>query len=132
VTTVYLATAGEYSDYRVCHVFARREDAEAYAGSDDVKEMELQEGPVEMRIWYRLWWWPDRPDQEKGDGLRSSNPVIYGDERRDFDGDPRHAEHSWDHSLRNVLSVEGWNRDQVLKVYSEQRAQYIAAKEGVS
>lgn len=33
---VYLATAGEYSDYRVKHAFARREDAESYRLGDDV------------------------------------------------------------------------------------------------
>ena len=27
---IYLAMSGEYSDYRVRHAFARREDAEAY------------------------------------------------------------------------------------------------------
>jgi hypothetical protein len=35
---IYLATRGEYSDYRVCHAFARREDAEAYKLGDDVAE----------------------------------------------------------------------------------------------
>ena len=53
---VYLATAGEYSDYRVCHAFARREDAESYKLGDDVKELEVHDGPVEVRYWYDLDW----------------------------------------------------------------------------
>jgi hypothetical protein len=133
MTTIYLATAGEYSDFRVCHAFSSREDAESYKLGDDVKEMEVHDGPVEVRRWYRLCWFADQPDRRSGDGLISSNPVIHDDERRDFDGDPRHAEHQWDDSLgRNILTVEGWDRALVKKVYGEQRAQYLARQEGVS
>lgn len=130
---VYLATAGEYSDYRVCCAFSKREDAESYPLGDDVLELEVHDGPVEVRRWYWLWWFADQPDRKRGNGLISSNPVIHDDGLRDFDGDPRHAEHRWDHSLnRNVLTVEGWDKQLVMKVYSEQRAQYLARREGVS
>lgn len=123
---VYLATAGEYSDYRVRHVFARREDAEAYQLGDDVEERELQSGPVEVRRWYVLRWEPrlgDRP----GDGLAMANPHE-DSEYRDFDGQPGHAEHQWIELApgRTLLKVGGWNLARVRKVYSEQRAQYLA------
>lgn len=132
---VCLATSGEYSDFRVCHAFAKREDAEAYALGDDVREMEVREGPVEVRTWHMIWWDSARPDQERDpQGYRNANPHEYSDQR-DFDGDPRHAEHQWnkDHNgVRRMLSVGGWDRDQVRKVYSEQRAQHLARAQGIS
>lgn len=127
---VYLATSGDYSDYRVRHVFARREDAEAYALGDDVEEFEVQEGPIEVRPWHQLMWWPGRPDRQAA-AFASANPLVYSTERRDYDGNPRHADHHWD-DARACLEVEGWDRDRVKKVYSEQRAQYLARKEGIA
>ena len=53
---VYLATAGEYSDYRVRHAFTREEDAEAYPLGDDVLELEVHDGPVEVRTG-TCWTW---------------------------------------------------------------------------
>ena len=132
---VYLATAGEYSDFRGCHAFAKREGAEAYALGDDVMEMELHDGPVEVRTWHTLWWDSARPDEERDPrGYRQANPYE-SSESRDFDGAPRHAEHRWnkDHNgVRSTLSVGGWDRDQVRKVYSEQRAQQLARQQGIS
>jgi len=137
---VYVATHGQYSDYRICHVFRNREDAEAYADSDNVEEYELLEGPVERRAWHRLYWHAGQPDQDPG-GVRAGNPWMFSD-HHDFDGDPRRVEHKWT-SRRAVnaddvvfdmpvLTVEGWDRDRVLKVYSEQRAQHLARQQGVS
>ena len=130
---VYLATAGEYSDYRVCHAFTRREDAESYKLGDEVKELELHDGPVEVRTWHRLTWNTRMEDRSGGD-FYSANPHVF-DELKDFDGDPRRAGHQWalpPQVIAPVLYVEGWDRRLVLKVYSEQRAQYLAKQEGVS
>jgi len=125
---IYLATAGEYSDYRVCHAFTRREDAEAYPLGDDVLELDVHDGPVEVRYWYDLDWRADWGDR-KSDGFRLANPHI-DSERRDFDGNERHVEHTWSGGIH--LNVQGWDRQAVLKVYSEQQAQYLARREGVS
>ena len=131
MTKVYLATSGEYSDYRVQHVFARREDAEAYELATGVEEYELQGGPVEVRVWHILWWNAEQPDAER-DGSRLGNPWELTDSR-DFDGNPRRAAHDWGRRFgERVLRVQGWDRERVLKVYSEQRAQYIARQQGVS
>jgi len=124
---VYLATRGEYSDYRVCHAFAHREDAEAYLLGEDVKEMELHDGPVEVRYWYDLDWRAEWRDRE-GDGLAVANPLV-NSELRDFDGDEKNVTHEW---TGKWLTVKGWDKQLVLKVYSEQRAQYLARQEGVS
>lgn len=133
MTTVYLATAGEYSDYRVKHAFARREDAESYKlGDNDVLELEVHEGPVEVRRWYELRWWPAHGDHD-GRGLAEPNPWT-DSEYRDYDGDEKHAEHRWMdlNPARALLVVGGWDLALVKKVYSEQRAQYLARKEGIS
>jgi hypothetical protein len=130
---VYLATSGEYSDYQIAHVFARQEDAEAYQGADRVEEYEVRDGPVEMRAWHLLLWSPDRGDRE-ADSLAMANPHE-GSSLKDFDGKPRNVTHAWygpPQRTGPVLYVEGWDLDRVRKVYSEQRAQYLARKEGVS
>ena len=135
---VYVTSAGEYSDYRITNVFRNREDAEAYVrdhGDESaVEEYELREGPVERRNWYTYYWNADQPDHGR-DGIRMGNPWEYGPDARDFDGDPRHVRHHWTRppaGHANVLRIEGWDRDRVLKVYSEQRAQELARREGVS
>lgn len=126
---VYLATSGEYSDYRIQHVFARREDAEAYPLGDDVEERQVHDGPVEVRLWHVITWRADRPDEPASD-VRLGNPYVMN-YRRDFDGRPGHTEHDWagpPERTGPVLNVGGWHGDRVRKVYSEQRAQYIAGK----
>lgn len=126
---VYLATSGEYSDYGVCHAFARREDAMSYALGDDVLELEIHEGPIEVRAWHSMEWRPYLPDRE-ADTHHVANPWR-GTENRDFDGRPKHAGHRWevDHLGHDRLIVQGWDLERVRKVYSEQRAQYIARKD---
>lgn len=125
---VYLATRGEYSDYSVVRVFANREDAESYGLSDDVEEMEVTEGPIEVRKWHRLYWDPD-PSPEGPRTDRQANPWE-NEELREFDGRSRRAQHRWSSGGRRpVLTVEGWSRNHVLKVYSEQRAQYLAKQD---
>lgn len=125
---VYLATAGEYSDFRVCHAFARREDAESYKLGDEVMELEVRDGPVEVRYWYDLDWRADRPNERSGTAYTLANPYM-DSELRDFDGNERHVQHTWSGSS---LNVQGWDKALVRKVYSEQRAQYLARKEGIS
>jgi hypothetical protein len=124
---IYLATRGEYSDYRVCHAFARREDAESYSLGDEVLELVLHDGPVEVRYWHGLIGRCDQPERD-GSWPAVANPAVYS-ELRDFDGDEKHATHSWDGER---LYVQGWDKQLVMKVYSEQRAQHLAAREGVA
>lgn len=127
--TVYLATAGAYSDFRVVAAFTREEDARAYELADDVQEFELHDGPIEVRTWHEIRWWPQLPDNTDDD-TRIENP--YEDtQQRDFDGREGHAAHLWSKDRRDgdTLTVGGWDLERVRKTYSEQRAQYIATKE---
>lgn len=124
---VYLATAGEYSDYRVVKAFTNSDHAWAYPLGDDVLELELHDSPVEVRMWSEIWWWPHEPD---GDGFGISNPNE-SHSQKDFDGRPDWVEHRWSHNNtgQSVLVVEGWDLQRVRKVYSEQRAQHIAKQD---
>lgn len=124
-TTIYLATAGEYSDFRVVAAFTREEDARAYELADDVDEYVLHDGPIEVRPWWQIGWNADIDDREE-DGWHAANPSE-SFEQRDFNGKPKWVQHAW-HSRngRDRLFVEGWDKERVRKVYSEQRAQYIA------
>lgn len=129
---VYLATSGEYSSYRVRRAFARREDAEAYKLGDDVLDLEVSDGPVEVRRWHDLRWEPRLGDRA-AQWPSVANPHV-DSEYRDFDGDERHAAHHWVQITpgRTMLKVGGWDLALVKKVYSEQRAQYRARQEGIS
>ncbi|HET9968511.1 MAG TPA: hypothetical protein VFQ68_09760 [Streptosporangiaceae bacterium] len=126
---VYVATSGEYSDYRIAHVFARREDADAYQGADRTEEYEVREGPVEMRPWHTLTWATEIPDRE-ATSMALANPFEQS-WPKDFDGDERNVSHAWfgpPHRTGPVLQVEGWDLARVRKVYSEQRAQHLAGQ----
>jgi hypothetical protein len=133
---VYLATSGEYSDYCVRKVFLREEDADAYPLADCTEEFELHEGPVDVRSWITLTWRPERADAtERQLAAADQNPAVTG-EPRDFDGNERNCSHSWGtawHSASRtrvpILDVQGWDLDRVRKVYSEQRAQFIANRD---
>jgi len=124
---VYIATSGEYSDYQICHVFARQEDAEAYEGADRAEEFEVRDGPVEMRPRHTLTWNPDLGDRKRT-STALENPYI-SSWPQDFDGDERCVRHHWNMppaTTGPVLHVEGWDLARVMKVYSEQRAQFLA------
>jgi hypothetical protein len=142
---VYLATSGSYSDYQVHHVFAREEDARAYTArlyDGDVEEYELHEGPIEVRTWHTLYWATWQPDSQPSAG-RLGNPWTYSHGcPMDYDGNPRHIEIDWRDmpqfkegeglQICKQLQISGWDPDRIRKVYSEQRAQFLAQREGVA
>lgn len=118
---VYVATSGSYSDYRIEAVFAREEDARDFELGEHFEEYEVHEGPLEVRDWWTLRWFP-RADS-------SRDPIPYSSPRA-FDGHPNYACHEWNKDAGHpMLVVSGWDRDRVMKVFSEQRAQWIARKD---
>lgn len=135
---VYVATSGEYSDYGIEAVFANEEDAKNYGLADGYVEMEVHEGPIETRLWHTYTWRPCYPPVSEW-GI--PNPEFGYSKRRVFDGDPTKVVHSWlgrrvreyENGDRFItlpgdleLEVEGWDKDLILKVYSEQRAKYLS------
>jgi hypothetical protein len=144
---VYIATSGSYSDYRINQVFLHEEDARAYAekrngGSWEESswdEYEVHEGSVERRTKYYLWWHPYLADREASSNA-TGNPEISNYSPEDYDGNDR-PKVKWmgldsrdPHGFgpRATLVVEGWSKQDVLKVYSDERARYKAREEGVS
>lgn len=124
--TVWLATAGEYSDHRVVVVFTREEEARSYELADDVEERVLHDGPIEVRTWWTLRW-STRIEDREGSAHHAANPLTRG-ERQDFDNLPKRVEHTWSENRYDgyALTVSGWEPEGVHKVYGEQRAQFIA------
>jgi hypothetical protein len=140
---IYLATSGCYSDYSVHQAFKNEEDAEAYIdGMYDghVEEYELWDDPVKKRKHWYLEWQSFK---------RVFSRVNGGLETRDVEPEPLIS--SWTEDAVGVLklrvvwetmefggrtldrlTVHGPSEEAVLKVFSEQRAQYLARKEGIS
>ena len=106
MTTIYLATSGEYDDYWIVAAFTRREDAEAFELSDNVDEVELHDGPLEVRTWYQLRWYQNRPPEEASPG-RAPNPYPQEYDRRAWDGDPGRVEVF--SPVPSQIEVQGWD-----------------------
>lgn len=125
---VYVVTSGEYSDYRIHHIFLERKHAEAYEGGDEVIEWDVLEHPIEQRTWHEIIWSPKIPDRD-GDSLAMSNPHT-SEWPRDYGGEPGYPNHHWtSRGQEIVLCVQGWDPDRVYAVYLEQRSQYEAQQE---
>jgi hypothetical protein len=105
MTTIYLATSGGIG-CKVEAVFARREDAEAFALGDGVEEFELHDGPLEVRTWYHLRWYRKQPLMEAPPDGRFANPRPL-DELRIWDGDPDRVEIT--RIADYQIDVEGWD-----------------------
>jgi hypothetical protein len=137
MTTVYIVTSGSYSDYTIEHVFATEELAQDYCdklGGDNpgIEAYEVKTNPVERRVLYRLNWYTwleDRP----GDGLACPNPYIYSSVT-DYEPGPHFSVTSWatDSHGRDLLSVEAWAEERLMKIYGDEKAQYLARKEGIA
>jgi hypothetical protein len=104
---IYLATSGEYDDYRVEAAFTRREDAEAFELGDSVEEIELRDGPAEVRTWHQLRWYQGTPLREGIPGHRNPNPMASDRERRIWDGNPDRLEVSY--PAPGQVDIQGWD-----------------------
>ena len=147
---IYVVTSGEYSSYSYGPVFMHEEHAKAYVDSKgsrggwnnyDYEEEELIEVPVTQRTRWHLRWPSKMPVFESADGHLSTlvryeepEPHIYSSVEDDLNELKVSVE--WWHEMafdgRDVLSIQGPSEEAVLKVFSEQRAIYLARKEGIS
>ncbi|MEV0646126.1 hypothetical protein AB0I28_12750 [Phytomonospora sp. NPDC050363] len=126
--TVYIVFQG-YRGYpsSVDDVFANEADANAYAAvhndSPDllgdpffVAPIRLRTGPVDMRPFYSLSWAPEAVHFNKGEPYLSVTAEEF---------EPRDVRFNWNTALDPHLLVDGWDRDEVLRVGAEQRAEYL-------
>lgn len=134
---VYVATDGSYSDYQIKHVFLNEDDARTYAQSThegNYSEYEVREKIPERRVFYHLTWQSHLPDCNKNSN-HIANPHVWSYES-DFTGDTMLAHHWYNRTAGpnqiGTLSVEGFGREGVMKVYSEQRAMFLARQEGIA
>lgn len=117
---VYLAMRGDDYESSVLRVFAHKEDADAHPMADFVTEMDVDEGPADVRQWHTLTW-----------NLREgSEPYVRADWLEFHGGDPNQATHSIDCAIeapyRPVeMVVVGWNLDAVHRLFAEQRAAFL-------
>ncbi|MEU7863450.1 hypothetical protein [Nonomuraea sp. NPDC049141] len=117
---VYVATSGCYSDYSVEAVFLHKEDAEAYSLADDVLEMILQEGPADVRPNYLATWTKHNGDSDWSyDQLYDGDDTVKATSGKTYLGDP------W-------VRVTGWDKERVLKVLGERKAELLAEMAGVA
>lgn len=118
---VYLATAGEYADYRVLRVFADKEDAEAYTLADRVEDFEVHMGPISTHTKYYLEWYSGESDSDE-------NPFL-SQHQEEYNGSlTQYAWRNYGHRSAPTLNVEGWTSEDVHRVYKAQRAKFLAAK----
>jgi hypothetical protein len=141
---IYLATSGSYSAYEVHQAFKNEEDAKAYIDGmyeGQVEEYELWDGPVKKRKhWYLVWTSKevDRSADGRTGAVRSieSEANVWSTDDDDIGG-PVKIKVAWfvqayyDGPI-DRLEIAGPSEEAVLKVFSEQRAQYLAQKEGIA
>jgi hypothetical protein len=93
MATIYLAWSGDDPEERRLEAaFTRRKDAEALELSNDVEEIQLRDGPAEVRDWHGVIWYLGRPLQTPEETRPGSvpNPYPYsgGSQRMIYDGQP--------------------------------------------
>jgi hypothetical protein len=119
MTTIYLAWSGEYDDARVEAAFTRQEDAEALEISDRVEEVQLHDGPLEVRGWHQAIWYKGRPLETAKDAGPGRVPNPYWSthtDRRIYDGHPDRVD-TISHGTGSLgitpVWVEGWDPERI-------------------
>ncbi|MDH2424772.1 hypothetical protein [Sphaerisporangium sp. TRM90804] len=123
--------------YKVLRAFSKQEDAEAYGLGEEILPLDIEDGPVEVRTWYWLTWFPDRPDCSPEDA-RPRDYVFaspgWHEIRREFHGDPPgdEVQYEWSTEPRVSLGldVQGWDKALVEAKYQQLRAEYFAQQAG--
>lgn len=123
----YMVTQGEYSDYHVCGVFLKKDDAEkyisdrsgrSYAGYNDIEEIEIHEGPVKVVMIYAAHWYQGLDEIQSEDFMTD-------------EGDYPDLTVSQRHNPRGI-SVLSTTRTKAVKIVSDYRAKILAEEAGIS
>lgn len=112
---VYLATSGypgEYG-YQLLHAFMNMSDAEAYELADGVLEMDVHQGPVEVRPRYVVAWVKDH----------NQSPTLQT-YAASFDDRPDE-----DDTSGFMVRFKTWDKDRAKAKHDEQFAVFVAERE---
>jgi hypothetical protein len=117
---VHLAIHESSEGCSVLRVFARQEDADGYKLADRVEAIDVDEGPVDVQMFHELRW----------DLRKEREPSVrsYWLERASRPDATRHVLAPPLGDPTGWLYVDGWDLDDVRRVYEEQRALYLAAR----
>lgn len=114
---VYVAARGEPGeyDYEVLRAFAHREDAEAFELTDHIVELDLDEGPLEVRPRHVVTWdyALDRPP----------SISVYD---AGFDGRPDSEEH---HDASSLVQAETWDQAKARALFEAKQAEFEARRD---
>lgn len=134
---VYVTTGGYDDDHRVEHVFLREEDAAEWCEGrfeSDWHEHEVLEAQPAYKPYYCLVWLPHIEDRE-GDSATLANPFVH-DYELVFTADASSEfKLTWQlitqglDEQRAILRVEGWDKEDVMHAYAEERDRYAASRE---
>jgi hypothetical protein len=117
---VYLALRESSEGSSVLRVFSREKDARAYPLADTVEPVDVDEAPIDVRMYHELRW-DLREDREPS--VRS-HWMEYSDrfaETTHVLSPPLSSDPGW-------LAVQGWDLDDVHRLYGERRGLYLAAR----
>lgn len=111
--------------------FANRKDAERlfndHTNAVYIETVELYDGSVETRQWYRVVWCPQKPEPGQEDYREDDpNPRFFVVDEVAYQGRPKgYVESGWRSALgREFLDVQGWDIAHVRKVYATMRMAY--------
>lgn len=128
--TVFAASGGSYSDYRIYALFATREAAQQFIDhpdsyADTIEEFEVYEDLPPRVVWYAI----ERYGRETYGSTKRSRTVTWA-----FDGCPyggyrrkSHSFHRWDYGERAF----GQDEAAVEKAWKEAHAAEEAAEAGL-
>ncbi|MET8382529.1 hypothetical protein ABZV14_05940 [Streptosporangium canum] len=116
---IYIATSGEYSDYTIEGAFLREEDARSLSLADDYIEVELSEGPADVRAYYSASW----KESYDGESISASDRI--------YDGDDKMKVYVGRSIYSSYISVSGWDKERVLKVLGDEKAKFLAEKNNI-
>ena len=137
--TVYVVTAGEYSDYHIERIFSRREEADDYCaalnesdrwGSGRVVEWPVDSEPVAWgTVFHARWiWHPNGPNDppeiittsEENQPIPTGGISVSEEERDGYWG-----------TFVDIGAISD-NPERALKSVADRRAKYIATRAGIA
>lgn len=128
---VYVATNGEYSDFAIVGIFGTEELARDCPLADGYQEWDVLTEPIKVKSFYNLTWYVTSPEHTGPTLDHMTNPSLHTFTIREDNVLHAKCGHYWYNTERPVLTVHGTDLDRIMKVYGEQRAKFLAQREGL-